>query len=419
MKIRKMKTYQIEFFTAAIVIVLVVGGLAYSFASMPPSDDSSDDIELLLDRAGSADSTPKAMQRSTPVVLAEARAMSFERSITVSGSIQAKRFALVSARVPGTLDAVFVDEGDVIEANKTELFQTDSVKLSKAVAIARQELTVSQCAVQEKQAMFEKSAAVKQQAENDLRRSQELLGKNAMAIQEVEKVESQYKQCEADVKHVRALIDLATAQWEQAKLNVTIAEKDMADSLVVSPICGRVSERLCEPGEMAGAGTAVLRIEDLSLLEVSVYLPAEYYAEVIPNQTAMRVRVGDTDLETRMVSYKSPTVTHQLRTFKVEGLIESPPPCVVPGCLAEVTIVTDRREGIGVPAEAVQNRAGHSVVFAVQGERAVEIEVETGRHAEGQLEIVRGLDVGTAVVAMGQTLIENGSPVSIVQEQSL
>ena len=70
----------------------------------------------------------------------------------------------------------------------------------------------------------------------------------------------------------QALIDLANAQLEQARLALTIAEKDLADSLVFAPINGWISERFCEPGEMAAPGTPVLRIEDLSVLEVSVFL---------------------------------------------------------------------------------------------------------------------------------------------------
>ena len=75
---------------------------------------------------------------------------------------------------------------------------------------------------------------------------------------------------------------------------------------------------------MAAAGTPVLRIEDLSVLEVSVFLPEEAYTSVQPGKTKMRIRVGNVDLGERPVSYKSPTVHHKLRTFEVKGLVASP-----------------------------------------------------------------------------------------------
>ncbi|TWT80091.1 Multidrug resistance protein MdtA precursor [Planctomycetes bacterium CA13] len=418
MKIRRLKSFQLELVSASILVIVVVGGLALTIAAAPRVDSDTGLTEEASSRTRTSDAEQLDTTKQTPVVLTPSKEMEFEESLAISGSIQAKHFALVSARIPGTLDAVFVDEGDTIKAGETKLFQTDSLKLSKAVAIARQDLTVAECAVQEKNAMLEKSLAVKSQANNDLKRFRDLLRNNATAIQEVEKAESHYKQCEADVKHTGALIDLANAQLEQAKLNVTIAEKDMDDSLVVSPICGQVSKRLCEPGEMAAAGTPVLKIEDLSLLEVSVYLPSEFYSRVVPGETEMRVHVGDTDLGLRPVSYKSPTVDNKLRTFKVEGLIESPPPSVVPGCLADVTIVSNRRTGVGVPIGSIQTRGNRAVVFTVQNNQVSQVNVETGWQANGLMEIVSGLAAGTPVVSMGQTFVEAGSRVSVVQEQA-
>jgi len=362
---------------------------------------------------GVSDETGKRI----PVVLAPAKTMTFEDRIVVAGSIEAKQFALVSARIPGTLDAVYVDEGDSVEAGTTKLFQTDSLKLTKAVAMAEQGLSVAECSVNEKEASLEQVLADKEQAEVDLKRYQDLGQDNAVPRQLVEHQESKFKQSLAMVKHAEALLALEKNKLEQARLSLTMAKKDLADSLVLAPISGRVSQRSKEPGEMAGAGTPVLRIEDLSVVEISAFLPEQYYARVVAGQTEMRVRVAGMDLGTRPVTYKSPTVDPKLRTFEAKGVVESPPAGLVPGCLAEITFVMDGRSGVGVPTAAVQRRGGRSVVFAVDGEQARTIQVKTGREMDGWTEIAEGeLPVGTPVVTMGQHLVEDGTPVSIAQE---
>ena len=360
---------------------------------------------------------PGEAGKRIPVVLTPAKTMTFEDRIVVAGSIEAKQFALVSARIPGTLDAVYVDEGDSVEAGKTKLFQTDSLKLTKAVAMAEQGLKVAECSVREKEASLEQSLADKEQAKVDMKRYQDLGRDNAVPKQLVEHQESKFKQSSAMVKHAEALLALEKNRREQARLSLTMAEKDLADSLVLSPISGRVSKRSKEPGEMAGAGTPVLRIEDLSIVEISAFLPEQYYARVVAGQTEIRVRVAGLDLGTRPVTYKSPTVDPKLRTFEVEGVIESPPAGVVPGCLAEITIVMDGRSGVGVPTAAVQRRGGGSVVFAIDGEQARMIQVKTGREMDGWTEIAEGeLPSGTPVVTMGQHLVEDGTPVSLTPE---
>jgi RND family efflux transporter MFP subunit len=398
---------------AVVAVVAVVALAALAAASRGVWQPPASDGDAVTSEETSAEPN---VEKQVPVVLTPAREMEFERRIVASGTVATKNYALVSARIPGTLDAVFVDEGDQVEAGKTQLFQTDSLKLTKAVAIARHDLEVAKASVKEKRALLAKHEAAKRQALNDVNRYRELLKSNAVPAQVAEQQETHFEQSEADVQHTQALIDLAQAQVEQARLNLTIAEKDLADSLVVAPITGWVSERFREPGEMAAAGTPVLRIEDLSVLEVTVFLPAEYYASVVPGKTQMRVRIGDIELGDRPISYKSPTVEQKMRTFEAKGLAESPPQGVVPGCLAEVTIILDSRTGVGVPAGAVQTRGGRSVLFTIDEQRAQLVPVQTGRELGGWLEIREGLNAGTPVVTMGQTLVEDGTFISIVEE---
>ena len=393
-----------------VTAVLVVGGLLVGLSPLGRSGNAA--AETQPDNSAPAEGSKKQV----PVVLTPARSLVFEQRVVVSGSVSAERYAMVSARIPGTLDAIFVDEGDRVEAGKSRLFQTDSLKLTKALAIAKQNLSVAEFAVKEKQALLEKDLVGREQVGNDVKRYRELAGRNAIAAQVLEQQEARYKQCDADVKHTETLIALAKAQLEQARLTLLIAEKDLGDSLVLAPISGRVSQRLREPGEMAAAGTPVLRIEDTSVLEISVFLPEEFYARVKTEQTQMRVRVGNTDLGKRPVSYKSPTVHPKMRTFEVKGLVKSPGEGIVPGCLAEVTIVTDSRPGVGVPAGALQTRGDSTVLFVVDDGKARMIPVQVGRQMEGWREILDGVSAGAAIVSMGQTLVEDGTPVSIVKE---
>ncbi len=352
----------------------------------------------------------------TPVVVSAAKMMRFEERLAIAGTVLAKRFALVSARIPGTLDRVFVDEGDVVEAGVTKLFQTDALKLEQALAISRHQLTVAECAVREKEALLEKTLVALEQARADLARYRKLREQNAIAQQPVEHQEAQCRQLEADVRHIRTLIDLSKAQWEQAKLNVRLAEKDLADSLVVAPLSGCVSKRLKEPGEMAGAGTPVLRIEDSSVVEVSVFVPAEYYDRVRPGETRMRVGVGSVQISDLAVTFRSPAIEPRLRTFQVKARIDSPPAGVVPGALANVELVLAAREGVGVPARAVVQRAGKPVVFTVVGGRAKSQEVQPGIEMDGWREIRAGVSAGMSVVTMGQTMVDDGTPVRVVEE---
>ncbi len=356
-------------------------------------------------------------QRVVPVVVAKVGERTFEERVTTWGTTKALRDALVSARVPGTLDAVFVDEGDRVEKGKTRLFQTDALKLQKAVAIAEKALKVAEASLAEKHARLEQAIAEKNQLERDVARFRKLAEENAFPKQQLEQLELRFVQAQAAIKDIQALIELDQAQVEQARLNLDIARKDLADSLVLAPISGVVTERFKEPGEMAGAGTPVVKIEDPSVQEVSAFLPGEVYGRVVPNRTRMRVSLNGQVLGEFPVVYRSPRIDASLRTFEVKARIDSPPADLVPGCLVKVEVLLDVHRGLAVPSEAVAHRSGGEVVFVVDGTTARMVRVQKRGDQDGWAEVVSDrLQPGIAVAVKGVDLLTDGASVRVVEE---
>ncbi|MBN2581494.1 MAG: efflux RND transporter periplasmic adaptor subunit [Planctomycetes bacterium] len=356
--------------------------------------------------------------RQVPVSTVAARQMTFESRLVTSGSLLSKDYALVSARIPGTLDAVYVDEGDTVAAGETKLFQTDSVNLTRAVEIAWQGQAAAECSVREAEANRERVEADFNKARLDYERFKRLFEQDHAVTQSAfEAQQSRFLQAEAALKYAKVSVELAGKRLEQARGNAAIAEKDLRDSLVVAPLSGVVTRRLREPGEMAAAGTPVLKIENTHLLEVSAYLPSEAYASVVPGRTEMHVRVGQTDLGMHAVTYRSPTADLELRTFEAKCEVTDPPADAVPGRLADVAVVLVRREALGVPVASVQQRGGKHVVFIVDGKAARAVEVTTGLETDGWVEATgTTLAQGAAVIFRGQQLVNDGDTVNVIGE---
>jgi multidrug efflux pump subunit AcrA (membrane-fusion protein) len=388
----------------ALILIACVGGLGY----------------LLYQQKAKAQESPAAeqtTQQRVAVVTTPAAARDFERSLVVQGNVEARHFAMVSPRVPGIIETISVDEGDAVIADQTILFRTDAVALEKNVQISRHALTVAQCAQREAGANLEKTRVDFRKAKLDYERFERLYQQQAVTADAFEQQQSGYEQLEAVVKLAEAQVDLAAAQTEQAQAALAIAEKDLADATIYAPIGGTVSVRLQEPGEMGDVGKPVIRIDDTSVVEVAAFLPAQYYASVAPNQTPMRIRVSGIDLESHVVTYKSPTIHPKLRAFEVKCLLKEPPEGVAPGAMAEIVVVLDSRQGLGVPVRAVQQRGGGSVVFVVEGNTVRQKTVKTGFESAGWIELLEAdVKEGAAIVTMGQYMVEEGSSVSVQQE---
>jgi len=336
----------------------------------------------------------------------------------VQGNLEAKNRALVASRIEGTIERIFVDEGDAVQADKTPLFQIDALKLRKAVEIRKYELAVARCALREKEASLERTKVQLEKAQIDFERSKKLLKRDAVTEDEFERYETQLKEVQALVKHGQSLIDLSAEQLRQAGASVVMAEKDMHDALVVAPISGRVSQRFQEPGEMAKVGDSVLRIDDLSLIEVSAFLPAQYYPRVVPGKLKMRVRVDAINLGEQTITYRSPTIDPKLRTFEIKCELKNPPDGVAPGGMANIEVLLQRRQALGVPTAAVTMRRDHDVVFTIKNDAARMVDVTPGLETDGWTELQsEGLAEGAPVVTMGQFLLNDGTPVAVQKDE--
>jgi len=362
------------------------------------------------------DPETKKTERRVPVVLATVKNMTFYERVDISGSVEAKNFAIVSARIPGVIDKIFVEEGDAVEVGKTKLFQTDKANLGKSRESAVQQVSVATADAAAKRASVKKFKAIASKVEIDTERFRRLyyekkaITKNALELQE-----SQLKQVKAELEEAEAEFKLAQAQEKQARSNLAIAEKNLSDSLVLTPISGKISERLLESGEMAAAGTPVLCVVDLSVVEISAFLPEIYYDRIKTGKTQATLHSGGRDIGDYTITYKSPVVNPQLRTFEIKIKIDPAPAGIVPGRLIKLGVVMESHEGKGVPMASIQKRAGKNVIFVLDGNKVKQVPVSIGLETDNMLEIAsEEIKDGAKIVTKGQRFCNDGDAIKIV-----
>ncbi len=363
-------------------------------------------------RKSGATSGPK-VERSLPIRVQAAAERTFERRITVQGTLEAKNFANVAARVEGNLDAVWVDEGDTVKAGETRLFQIDPVGRKNALIIAEQALEVAHANLKVAEATAEQARAVARKAATDYERYSRLRKEAKVTAHEFEQRETQNIQAQSGLDVAQAHVALSQRQVSQAEAARAIATKNLSDSLVVAPLSGAVSRRSAEPGEQMSVGRVILRIDDLSVIEAAAFFPAQYYGEVVPGQTQFRLTVGGQDAGTHPVEYRSPTIHTTLRTFEIKGRVDTTSGIAVPGSMADITLIFESRQGLGIPSSAILMRNSEPTVYVVKNGKAHAQPVKTGLQNDGSTEILSGLNAGDPVVTEGQTQLNDGMPVEI------
>jgi RND family efflux transporter MFP subunit len=366
------------------------------------------------DRSGNS---PEGEEAAMTVRTAPPRHRVFTESLRVQGSIEAVHRAAVSARLPGVLDAIYVDESASV-TNGQPLFQTDKVNLENAVSIERQNLRVAEASVAEAETGLRQAEAGYEKAALDLERFRRLYEQDrAVSKDAFEKIDLAHKQAATGLERAKAAVVLVSAREDQAATALRIAERRLSDSRVRAPFDGVVARRLREPGEFVGAGAPVLDLEDPRQMEALLTLGEEWFARIEPGRTRVRIAAAGLPPVEAVVSVRLPSVHAVARTATAKVLLP-PGGGFAPGMICDAEVVFARHEGWGVPAEAVGLRDGVPVVFVVEGGTARLREVRPGLRDDGYLEL---LDGGTLadrpVVVEGQAFLNAGTPVRVVSAE--
>jgi RND family efflux transporter MFP subunit len=206
--------------------------------------------------------------------------------------------------------------------------------------------------------------------------------------------------------------DMDSAALAQAEASYKRSQYQFTHGEIRAPFPGRVVARLINAGEYATAGKPIVRLVDISSLEVSVQTPidaARYIAEgakltvEIENKPAIAtvraiVPVGDV---------ASRTIEVRLVLPQGAGLV---------GDAAEVFIPSAQpRDVLAVPRDALVLREDNTYVFKVDGKSTAQrVAVETGAE-EGPLVEVKGrIAPGERVIVRGAERLEAGQKVRAV-----
>ncbi|MDO5319794.1 MAG: efflux RND transporter periplasmic adaptor subunit [bacterium] len=347
-----------------------------------------------VEKAAAPDARPrvktvKAVQRT------------FSDGLHVQGTVRVKNSAVISARVPGTIDEVFVEEGARV-TNGAALFRVDRVNLENAVAQAQAAHAAAAAVVGEVEAAIEK-------AKWDDERMARLFEGKAVTRDAFEKARLQKKTVAAKLEAVRA-------QLAQAEAAERSAGKNLADSVVRAPFAGVVTRKHKNAGDYVAPGVPVFAMDDPSVCELCVSLAAVHYPKVEVGKTGLSLLDGG-GTNRLVVSYKAPRVDPQTRTFEVRCVL--PPSHLsqpIPGMIRDARVEFSAGEAQAVPEASVGMRGGRSVVFAVRGGKVVSIPVEIGVRTEGWVEVKSPALAEEEIVSEGMLLLNEGEEVRRVSE---
>lgn len=310
-----------------------------------------------------------------PVVVAEARVVSFPLAVEALGTARANEAVEIRPQVSEVVTAIHFEEGERVEAGEV-LVDLENTESLADVAAAKANLV---------------------DLENQVRRSRELFQTRAVAASE---------------------LDQLIARRDAARAALDAARSRLSDSRVRAPFAGRVGLRRVSLGSLVTPSTIITTLDDTDTIKLDFDVPETALARLDPGlDVEARSAAWPEHPFVGTVASIDTRVDVVSRTITVRALLPNEDGRLRPGMFLTVTLLRRDVTALVVPEQAIVPEQSRQFVYVVDADgNAEKREVRTGRRRPAEVEIVSGLVAGERVIAEGIQKVKPGNPVEIVGE---
>jgi RND family efflux transporter MFP subunit len=331
---------------------------------------------VLLIAAGPAQDPPS-------VGVVSVRVVKLAPKMALPGTVVSRNDSQLASEVEGRI-AWVADVGTVMAANDI---------------VARIDQSVAKLQLDSDRANFARLAAQLRFDRAQADRMDNLFKQNAIARATRDQAESTR---DADV-----------GSLAQARAAMLKSQYQYDHSLIRAPFPGRVVQRLINPGEYATVGKPIVRLVDISSLEVSAQMPIDatrFLHEGLP----VTMEIGRHSVQGIV---RAIVPVGDIVSRSIELRITIPANAVLVGDAAKVFVPSaEPRDALAVPRDALVLREDNTYVFKVDGKNTAQrIAVETGTEDGALVEVKGPIAAGERVIVRGAERLEAGQKVKAVR----
>ena len=359
------------------------------------------------------------------VRVSQAVEMPMGQAVTVNGTLAAFDQANVSVKVPGRVQSVTVDLGSTVRRGQliVQLEPQDyQIRVQQAEAALQQTQARLGLPADSKQDRVdpEKTGTVRQaralleEARTSRERAATLVAQGVIARAEYDSANAAFRVAESRYQDAIEEIRNREGLLAQRRSELALARQQLADTSVYAPFDGVVEEKLASVGEYLAAGAPLVRVVKMNPLRFRAEVPEREAASIRSGQMLRLTVEGSPRAYVGQIARLSPTIKEQNRILVVEADIANDG-LLRPGSFARAEIVTsDTDMAVTVPTSSIVTFAGIEKVIIVEGGKAQEKPVTTGRRAAEWTEVLSGINLGDPVVLEPGNL-QSGQPVNVVE----
>ena len=317
----------------------------------------------------------RRQDQGTTVTAETIQRRDLEAIVSASGKIEPQKTVNISAQSMGRVTRLAVNEGDRVKAGQF-LLQIDAVVAEAAVRRDEAAVAGARTALEQSRVSLQSARANLELGRQTLKRQQELNQSGLTTRESLERAQADVEIRESDLHAREQEIKNRETQLNQQEAGLQSSRHSLTQVRFEAPFDGIVTRRNIEEGEnvvvgtMNNAGTVLLTVADLSVIEAEIEVdetdipfvqlgqPAKITIDAIPDKSfpGRVTEIGNSPIQ-QAGTQAQPTMARTATNFKVTVTIEGQIPEVRPGftCTAEITTAT-RANVVSVPIQALTVR---------------------------------------------------------------
>jgi len=343
------------------------------------------------------------------------------QSLTIAGAFKPFQEIDVHAKVAGYIKTIYVDVGTHVKDGQT-LAILEVPELMAELAGADAAVRRSQEEIRRARGDVERAKSGHSAAHAMYKRLEGASREKAglVAQQELDNAQARDLEGEAQVSSAEASLSAAQQTLEMAEANQKQYAALTSYMRITAPFTGVVTARYADTGALIAAGTSsstqslqVVRLAQVSKLRLVLPIPESLAAQIhLGDPVKVHVQASNQDIVGK-VSRFAQSLDLQTRTMETEIDFENSTEKLLPGMYAETVLqLSDRKDVLVAPMEAVVQNAGEARILMVNGQNIVEErKVKLGPQGKSRVEVLSGLTDGDRIIVGNQSQFRSGEKV--------
>jgi RND family efflux transporter MFP subunit len=364
-----------------------------------------------------ATTTTAVAASKTTVTVQNVKSVEKDSGDTYKATLEAYQQGIITSKTSAKVLTVSIENGQYVSAGDT-IAALDDQDIQNNIKSAQAQLQVTEQQLNSTQVAMDKYKISVDDAQRNYDRQKALFEGKVISQADFDAAEKTLNNAKADYNSGLASIETSKANIVAQNVTISNYQDNLNNTIIKAPISGVISNKSVNIGQMAGSGTALATVNDISSVYATIQVPQDKISGVKIGQAASVVVDGIDTTYSGTVQTMDLSADTTSRVFNCKVKLDNSDKSLLPGVYAKVQLDSAvKTEVITVPVNALVGNEGDYYVFINNNGTAKKTKVTIGEADNNNVEVTSGVKDGDQIICSNTSTLQDGDAIDVITKQ--